>query len=215
VKSYREALALLPGDADLWSNLARAHGLLATWVLEQGGDPRPELGKAEEALAKASALNPRLGNAWRYRAEALGVRARWLARENKARDEDFEQAAKAWRQALELDSERLEYRLAAGHFHLDQAGWKARRGGDSAPMLKRALELAEQALAPRPRWARARVLRASVLLAMAGTAEQQRTWREQAREELEQALAHNPHLGPAWHPRLTALRQPLAGPPVP
>ncbi|MCY1082822.1 protein kinase [Archangium sp. miwbw1] len=218
LESYRKALELLPGDADLWANQARAHLLLATWVLEQGGDPRSELGSAEGALARARELNPRLGNAWRYLGETLGVRARWLAHQDKARDEDFEQAAKAWQQALELDPRQLEYRLAAGHFHRDRAEWMEHRGSDPAPVLKQALELAGQVLAARPQWARAQVLHASVLLAMAGTAagaEQQRAWRDQAREELEQALARNPHLGPAWRHRLTALRQPVTGPPVP
>jgi tetratricopeptide (TPR) repeat protein/predicted Ser/Thr protein kinase len=216
--SYSNALTLLPGDADLWANQARAHVLMATWVVEQGGDPRPELGKAEAALEKARALNPRLGNAWRFQAEALGLRARWLARQGQARDEDFERAAKAWHQALELEPRRWDYRLGAGHFLREQAGWKAQRGGDGAPELERALELARQTLAVRPRWARARVLHASVLLAMAGTAtpaEQQHTWRQQAREEGEQALAHNPHLGPEWRHRLLGSREPVAGPPVP
>ncbi|HEX5749497.1 MAG TPA: protein kinase [Archangium sp.] len=217
LESYGQALALLPGDADLWANQARAHVLRATWALEQGGDPRPELGEAEKALAKARELNPRLGNAWRYLGESLGVRARWLARQDKARDEDFEQAAKAWRQALELEPQHQEYRLAAGEFLRDRGEWKERRGLDSAPELKRALELVEQPLASRPRWARARVLRASVLLAMAGhaTAERQQAWRHEAREELEQALAHNPHLGPAWRQRLTASHEPVAGSSVP
>ncbi len=217
-KSYREALALLPGDADLWGNLARVHILRATWALERGGDPEPELARSEEALARARELNPRLGNTWRYLGETWGVRARWRARQDKARDEDFSAAATAFRRALELEPGKLEYRLAAGHFHRDQAGWKQRRGEDPVPELQRSLELAEEALASRPQWARARVLRASVLLALAGTSappEQRRSWTAQAREDLERALAHNPHLGPAWRARLTALREPVAGAPVP
>ncbi|WP_414641222.1 protein kinase domain-containing protein [Archangium sp.] len=217
LESYQKALALLPGDADLWANQARAHVLRATWALEQGKDPGPELGEAEKSLAKARELNPRLGNAWRYLGEALGLRARWRARQDKAWDEDFEQAAKAWQQALELEPQHQELRLAAGGFHRDRAEWKERQGLDGAPELKRALELAERTLAARPRWARARALRASVLLALARHADstQQRAWRHEAREELEQALAHNPHLGPAWRHRLTASQEPVAGPPVP
>ncbi|AKJ08342.1 serine/threonine protein kinase [Archangium gephyra] len=217
LESYQQALALLPGDADLWANQARAHVLRATWALEQGEDPRPMLGEAEKALTKARELNPRLGNAWRYLGEALGVRARWLARQDKARDEDFEQAAKAWQQALELEPRQQEYRLAASGFYRDRAEWKQQRGLDGAPELKQALELAEQPLAARPRWARARALRASVLLVMAEHADtaRQQAWRHEAREELEQALAHNPHLGPAWRHRLTASREPVAGPTVP
>ncbi|WNG61890.1 protein kinase [Archangium gephyra] len=217
LESYRQALALLPGDADLWANQARAHVLLAAWTLEQGGDPRPALGEAEKALTKARELHPRLGNAWRYLGEALGVRARWLARQDKARDEDFEQAAKAWHQALELEPRRPEYQLAASGFYRDRAGWKQQRGLDGTPELERALELAGQPLASRPRWARARAVRASVLLAMAGPAVtgQQQAWSHEAREELERALADNPHLEPEWRHRLTASRRLVAGPPAP
>ncbi|PTL83446.1 serine/threonine-protein kinase [Vitiosangium sp. GDMCC 1.1324] len=218
VELYRKALELLPGDADFWANLARMHDVQATWVLEQGGDPRPELARAEEALTHARELNPRLANAWRYLGEARGVRARWLARQDKAPDEDFEEAVKAFQQAMELEPRQLEYRLAAGHLRRAWAEWKQHRDADSVPVLKQGLELAEQVLATRPRWARARALRASVLQALADTnapAEQRREWHNQAREDLEQALAHNPHLGPAWRNQLAALQQPVGGPPVP
>ncbi|MFL5353508.1 protein kinase domain-containing protein [Archangium sp.] len=218
VDAYREALARQPGDADLWANVARVHVLLATWGLEQGGDPRPDAARAEEALSHARELNPRLGNGWRYLAEARGVRARWLARRGQAKEEDFEEAAKAFQQALELEPQRQEYRLAAAELHRAWAGWKQQRGADPVPVLKRGLELAEPLLAARPQWARARAVRASVLLALAATAApagQQRAWREQAREDLEQALAHNPHLEPAWRDMLPTSRQPVADAPVP
>ncbi|WNG41020.1 protein kinase [Archangium violaceum] len=217
-ESYRKALELLPGDANFWANLARTHDLRATRILEQGGDPRPELDRAEEAVARARQLHPRLGDAWRYLAEARGVRARWLARRDQAREEDFEEAAKAFQQARELEPQRLEYQLAAGHFYRAWAEWREHRGADPVPLLRQGLEKAEQLLATRPRWARAQTLRASILLALADTAapaEQQRTWRNQAREDLKQALAHNPHLRPAWSHQLAALQQPVAGSPGP
>nr|WP_225937477.1 serine/threonine-protein kinase [Myxococcus sp. RHSTA-1-4] len=218
VDAYEQALRMLPGDADLWTNLARVHGLMATWTLERGGDPRGELDRAEAALARARGLNPRLGGAWRYLGEAHAVRARWLASRNTAGNEDFEAAAKAFEQALELAPRKLEYRLAAGHHQREWAGWKARHGDDPAPALKRALELAGHVLASRPRWARARVLRASVLLALAETrapTEQQRAWRSEARKDLEQALDSNPHLAPGWKGLLTSSRQEVAGPSTP
>ncbi|WP_163999972.1 serine/threonine-protein kinase [Pyxidicoccus caerfyrddinensis] len=218
VEAYEHALELMPDDADLWANLARAHGVNATWAQERGGDPRRDVARAEEALARARALNPRLGSAWRYLGEARAVRARWLARQGSARDADFEEAEAAFRQALELAPAQLEYRLAAGHFHRQWAEWKERQGGDSTPALQRGLELAGHVLAARPRWARARVLRASVLLALARTsapAEQRQAWSDEAREDLEGALAHNPHLVPAWQGLLPPSPERLAGPPTP
>lgn len=218
VEGYQKALALQSGDADLWANLARVRNLLATRALEQGANPQPELTRAEEAIAHARELNPRLGSAWRYLGEARGVRARWLARHGQAREEDFEEAAKAFQQALELEPRRQEYRLAAADFHRRWAEWQQQRGTEALPVLKRGLELLEPLLTARPQWARARAVRAGVLLALAHTAApagQQRAWREQAREDLERALALNPHLEPAWRDRLPVSRQPVADAPVP
>nr|WP_211194214.1 serine/threonine-protein kinase [Pyxidicoccus fallax] len=215
MKAYEEALQRLPDDAVLWVNLARARELRAAWVLARGGDPRGELDKAEEALARARENNPRLDDAWRYLGEARALRARWLASRDAARDEDFEAAAKAFEQALELGPGKLEYRVAAGHLQREWADWKARHGGDPTPALKQALALAEHVRASRPGWARARVLRASVLLALAETQTdigQQQAWRSEARKELEQALASNPHLAPEWKGLLTPPRQVVAGP---
>jgi hypothetical protein len=86
-------------------------------------------------LGRARELNPRHGGAWRYLGETRGVRARWLARWDKARDEDFEGAAKAFLQALELEPRKGEYRLAAERFHRTWAEWKERRGEDPTPVL--------------------------------------------------------------------------------
>jgi tetratricopeptide (TPR) repeat protein/predicted Ser/Thr protein kinase len=215
VAAYERALQRLPGDADLWTNLARVRGVGATWVLGRGGDPRRELDRAEEALARARESNPRLASAWRYLGEARAVRARWLASRNTVRSEDFEAAAKAFAEALALSPRGLEYRLAAGHLQREWAGWKARTGDDPTPALKEALALAEHVLASRPRWARARVLRASVLLALAETrapAAQQQAWRGEARKDLEEALASHPHLAPGWKGLLTPSRQEVADP---
>ncbi|MCP3140772.1 protein kinase domain-containing protein [Pyxidicoccus xibeiensis] len=201
IESYRKALELLPDDGDLWANLGRVHGLRATWVLEQGGDPSRDLAHAEEALARASERNPRQGSAWRQLGEARGTRARWRARKDMARNEDFEEAAKSFQQALELEPRRLEYRVAAGDMQREWAAWKQRRGEDATPVLKRGLELAEHVLAARPRWARARLLRANVLLALAESPapiERREAWRKQAQADVELALSANPHLRPAW-----------------
>ncbi|MFP2934591.1 serine/threonine protein kinase, partial [Pyxidicoccus sp. 3LG] len=205
LEAYRKALELLPDDAALWASVARVNGVSASWVLEQGGDPRKELAQAEEALARAHELNPLLGSAWLYLGEARGTRARWRVRGNTARNEDFEEAAKALQQAVELQPQRLGYRLAAGNLQREWAAFKQRQGEDPAPMLKRGLELAEHVLSARPGWARARLLRASVLLALAedraSTEQQRQAWRKQAEEDVEQALRANPRLAPAWKAR--------------
>ncbi|MFP2908984.1 hypothetical protein ACLESD_28870 [Pyxidicoccus sp. 3LFB2] len=209
---------MLPGDADFWANLARAHGLMATWTLERGGDVRKDVARAEEALARARELNPRLGDAWWYLGETRAVQARWLARREQARSEDFEEAAKAFAQALELSPGKPEILLAAGLFHREWAMWKVRQGEDPNGALTHALTLAGQALSERPHWARARVLRASVRLSLAETAassEERQPWTDEAREELKEALASNPNLAPMWKDLLSASRERTTGPSTP
>ncbi len=218
VEAYRQALALQPGDADLWANLGRVQTLLATWALDTGGDPRPELTRAEESLTKATALNPRQAHAWRNMGEARALKARWLARRSAARDADFELAAQAFQQALSLQAQRHDYRLAAARFQLTWAAWRQQRGEDAAPQLKQGLALVDAVLADRPAWAWAQALRGSGLLALAEThaaPEQRLAWRTEGQSVLRQALARNPHLEPEWRGLLITAREPLAGPPVP
>jgi predicted Ser/Thr protein kinase len=216
--AYQQALQRLPEDADLWAGIARVHGLTATWTLEQGGDPRPALARAEEALTRARTLNPRLALAWRFLGETRAVRARWLARARQARSEDFEEAAKAFAQARELAPGKLDHLVAAGNFEREWAAWQARQGEDPREALTRGLALAERVLSARPRWARARVLRASVRLALAETlasAEERQAATREALAELETALVSNPNLAPAWKDVLTSSREQVAAPSPP
>ncbi|MCY1073817.1 hypothetical protein [Archangium lansingense] len=136
-----------------------------------------------------------MANALRYQAEALALRARWLARERRARGEDFEAAASAFQRATEADPEWQEFRLFAALLDRDWGSWLARSGVDPTPALRQGLKLLEEALAARPQWAHARAAHAGLLLMLAETPaspQQQRDWRREAREELTQALASNP-----------------------
>jgi hypothetical protein len=198
---YRQALERVPRDAHFWTNLAKAHHTQAAWAVELGGDPTADLEQASQALRQALELNPRLGVALRYKGETLATRARWLARRGQARGEDFEAAAKAFQQALEITTEWKEYHLGLSLLQRDWARWLAQAGGDPSPLLRQSLALVDEALAPRPQWAYARAVRASILLAMAETsapAEQQQAWASEGRMELEQALASNANLVPEW-----------------
>ncbi|CAM4348726.1 hypothetical protein COSO111634_37875 [Corallococcus soli] len=166
VEHYAKALERLPDDADFLANLGKAWVHQATWALSRKKDPAPELARAEAALNRARELNPSLGNAWRYLAEAGGVRARWKARGHGA-DGDFTSAAQAYEEALKRDP-RLEYRLAAADFHGAWAGWRLREGQDAAAGLKRGLELADAVVTARPRWVRARAVQEELLRLHAG-----------------------------------------------
>ena len=84
-----------------------------------------------------------------------------------------------------------------------------RTGGAPRPLLQRGLKLAEALLTARAERPEARVLRASLLSALAedtADAREQRALRDRAREEIEAALARNPHPAPVWAERLSLMR---------
>ncbi|MBZ4413811.1 protein kinase [Myxococcus sp. MISCRS1] len=203
--AYRKTLEMMPGDADIWTNLARVHVLAATHALQERRAVAPGLTRAQEALDRARQLNPRLGYAWRYQGALLDVHARERVRLGTAKEEDFRRTEDALAQAVALSPRRQEYVLASSELALAWGRWKARQGGDATGKLTRALEGVERILAARPKWARARLLRAGLLWALAeGTAvpEQRQAWTARAREDAEQALASNPHLASTWKARL-------------
>jgi predicted Ser/Thr protein kinase len=189
VEAYRQALERLPKNAQFWSNLARVHHTHADWMLEQGRPPREALDQASAALRQATELQPRKGYTLRYQAETQGVQARWLARQGQARSEDFEAAERTFQQAIEVEPEWPDFRIGAAFLYRDHALWLARKGGDPVPLLKRSQALVEEALAARPGLARARALRASVLMSLGSP---------EARKELEEVMSLNPHVAREW-----------------
>ncbi|KFE71136.1 serine/threonine-protein kinase [Hyalangium minutum] len=201
LEAYQQALDRAPRNAQSWTNMAKVRVSLALWALEQGRDPGPELDRATEALRQALSINPRMANALRYQGETLGIRARWLARQGQGRQGDFEAAATALQQAIGADPEWQEYRLSAAMLHREWGKWLAATGSDPTPVLRQGLAWIDESLASRPKWAHARAVRARLLLALAETSvepPQQQAWKSEARKELEQALASNPHLVSEW-----------------
>ncbi|NMO22715.1 protein kinase [Pyxidicoccus fallax] len=187
--AYQEASALLPGGAHYPASLARVHARRAAFELEHGKEPRGSLDRAEAALRQAFERGPREPLAWLVQGEVRALRARWLAR-----PEDFEDAARSFEKALELEPRHLDYRIAFGHFCRDRAAWRKAAGREPLPSLERGLALVDEVLAARPRWADALLLRASLREEAGVTRE--------AREDLERALALNPRLISEWKRRL-------------
>jgi serine/threonine-protein kinase len=160
--AYRKAAELLPGLAEPWANLARAHATLAAFELERGRDPRRGLERAEQALRGTFERNAQQPQAWLTQGEVRGLRARWLARQHQARAGDFEEAARAFDKALELQPRRLDFRVAYGQFCREWARWSQEAGLDSGPALERGLARVDEVLAARPSWTTALRLRASL-----------------------------------------------------
>nr|WP_255207975.1 serine/threonine-protein kinase [Myxococcus sp. AM009] len=150
--AYQQASALIPGGAHYPASLARVHVRRAAYALEHAGEPRASLDRAEAALRQAFERGPREPLAWLVQGEARGLRARWLARQQRARAEDFEEATRSFEKALELEPQRLDYRVAFGHFCREWAAWRRTAGLEPRPALERGLTLADEVLAARPRW---------------------------------------------------------------
>jgi eukaryotic-like serine/threonine-protein kinase len=167
VEGYTEALKRLPDDADLLANLGKARVRQAEWTLARARDPAADLLKAEVSLKRARELNPRLGQAWRHLAEAEGLRARWNAQDHGDAEPGFTGAARAFEDAMALDP-KLEHRLAAAELHEAWARSRLSSGQDAAAPVARGLALAEAVVAVRPRWVRAREVKAALLKLRAG-----------------------------------------------
>ncbi|WP_242592515.1 serine/threonine-protein kinase [Corallococcus exiguus] len=197
MESSNKAIERLPGFAQPWTNLARAHAARASVMFERKEDPRRELTRASEALSQALARNGGSAEAWQWEGETRSLRARWQARQGHGRREDFEEAARAVQKSVELAPERPEAWLASGRLHRAWADWSQAKGEDSGPLLAQALQDVEAALARRPGWPDARLLRGQVLLLRASAArtpEERDALRRQGREELSAAIAANPYL---------------------
>ncbi|WNG33685.1 protein kinase [Archangium violaceum] len=196
--AYQQAISLLPGMANPWANLAKVRHTLALFELEQGRDPRASLARAQEALAQAFQRNQDEPEAWLYQGEVHAVRARWLARwKPDQAGAEFEEAARAFEKALQLAPPRQDFRVAFGHLCGEWARWKKKTGQDATSPLERGLALADSLLAARPAWPEALLLRARLLM------EGEASGQQQARKELEAALASNPHLTHGWERRFS------------
>jgi len=199
--AIREALQRIPKQAPPWSNLGMVHALQAGFELEHGRDPGPSLARASEALEKALGLNPQDAQALHYRSEVAALRARWRAKGVEHGGADFERAAADFQKALEVGPSRPDTKLGFGLFCLEWASWRTARGQAPDAVLSQGLEVMDKALAQRPGWPDARLIRAGLRLARgessAEPAEQAR-WRSGAREDVLKALAGNPRLEQAW-----------------
>jgi len=161
----RRGLEHMPGFPNFPVILGAVHVIRAGFDVDRGRDPGPDLGRSEEELRKALARSPDDAKAWLQLGEAQALRARWRARSGKARAEDFEEATKSYEKAIELEPDELEYFLRLGHHCQTWAAWLKQAGREHGMVLKRGLELTDQALKVRPGWTEALNLRTSLLRA--------------------------------------------------
>jgi serine/threonine-protein kinase len=215
VEALTQAIKRIPDRPSFWTNLGMAHAILAAYDLDHGRDPQSSLTEALSAIQHALENNPNHAPAQRYLGEIRGLFARLHARRGQARPADFEAAAQAFQQAIDLAPENQDYQIAFGQFFRAWAAVQQAAGTDPAPSLQRGLALVNQVLAARPTWPEARILRASLLVLQAQRTTDAAARREQAAraaEDFAKALAVNPGLEKAWK-RQVALAQQLAAAP--
>ncbi len=158
-------------DPGLLVILGSINAIRAAFNVDRGRAPGPYLKRAEENLRQALAyksngnkLSPK-AEAWLQLGEAYAIRARWQARNGGARAEDFEEAAKSYEKAIELEPDETEYLLRLGQHCAAWAIWQKQAGGEHDAVFNRGLEIADQLLKVRPNWTEAQALRASLLQA--------------------------------------------------
>jgi serine/threonine-protein kinase len=200
VEALKLAIKKLPGRADFWADLGMAHALLAGYELEHGHDPQPSLAQASTALRDALERNPADAQANFALGETNRTLAQLHARQGHGKPEEFEAAAQAYHKAIDLAPENQDYRLGLIQHHLARAGYQLDAEPAPDAPLKRGLELANQALARRPGWPDARVLRASLLLMQAqrSQGEERHLLATNATLDFSAALAVNPVLAKLW-----------------
>ncbi|MBN1205082.1 MAG: protein kinase [Myxococcaceae bacterium] len=198
LEAAREAAQRAPEHAYPLINLGYASQLLAAFTLEAQGDPRPYLAEALEQLQKALERAPGVAETRLHLAGTRAVQARWQARQGRAVDKDFEQAAQSYEQAIQSSGRHPDYRLAFGRFCRDWASWRQQAGLDPHPPLEQGLEQADAVLAARPEWAEARALRASLQIRLSNSRPSAAPQLSRALQELREALVANPNLKHRW-----------------
>jgi serine/threonine-protein kinase len=212
-RAYLQAIDLAPEHPLPRTNLGKVFHTLAAFELGQGRDPGKSLARASESFLQALQRNPRDAETLLGLAEVRATRLLWMARRGQARAEDFEQVAADFQRALEAEPGNQDVRLAFGRLYREWASWRKETGLEPLASLERGLALAEGLVKERPQWADALLLRASLGLMRAEvTASSEPRWLEQARKDLDEALAGNHNLERESQRLLSRLRQLLASP---
>ena len=198
----RKALKVSPGHLATLANQGRVFAMRIELTLRAGEDPNKLLPEGEAILAKALAQDPRNRDSLQYLGELRSAAARWKALHGHAWREDFELAAKAFHQALEVAPEHQETLLALAHLELDRAEWERATGKDAGPSLTEGHKALDRILKVRPRWGEALALQGGLSLAEAeGLPPAARSPKaKEALRNFKEAFTLNSHLVEEWKP---------------
>ena len=198
----KRALKVSPGNPLPLANQGRVFAMRIELALRGNEDPNKLLLEGEATLAKALAQDPRARDVLQSQGVLRLAATRWKALHGQAGPKDFELAAKAFRNALEVAPDHQETLLAFAHLELDRAEWERTTGQDAGPSLAEGRKALARILKVRPRWGEALALQGGLSLAEAeGLPPAARG--PKAREALrnfKEAFALNSHLVEEWKP---------------
>jgi len=201
VTAFRQAIERTPDDASTWTGLAMAHAVAAGFELDHRRDPAASLGQARAAVDRALARTANVKDVVLADGEVKAAHALWRARTGQGRTEDFATAAQSFARALDLAPDDPGVRVQYGRLCRGWASWLGTRRLDPMPAFRNGLDLAEQALAMRPEWPDALVLRASLLLDQADSAvrgDERQALAARAADDFRRALTTNANLEAMW-----------------
>ena len=201
-EANRKALKVSPGNLTTLANQGRISAVRIELTLRAGEDPNRLLLEGEAALATALAQAPRAQAALQYLGELRAAATRWKALHARASRQDFEQAAKAFKNSLEVVPEHQETLLAFAHLELDRAEWEMATGQNAGPSLTESRKALDRILKVRPRWGEALALQGGLNLAEAeGLPPEARSPKaKEALQNFTEAFSLNSHLVGEWKP---------------
>jgi serine/threonine-protein kinase len=197
-----KALQVSPGNLLPLGNQGRAYAMRIELTLRVGEDPNRLLVEGEATLAKALAQDPLARDSLQYLGELRSATARWKALHGRAGQQDFELAAKAFRNSLEVAPEHQDTLLALAHLELDRAEWERAKGLDARPSLIESRKALDRILKVRPRWGEALALQGGLELAEAEglPSEARGPKAKEALWNFQEAFSINSHLVREWKP---------------
>ena len=199
----KRALKVSPGNPLPLANQGRVFAMRIELALRGNEDPNKLLLEGEATLGKALAQDPRARDVLQSQGVLRLAATRWKALHGQAGPKDFELAAKAFHQALEVAPEHQETLLALAHLELDRAEWERATGKDAGPSLLESHKALDRILKVRPRWGDALALQGGLSLAEAeGLPPAARSPKaKEALRNFKEAFALNSHLVKEWMPR--------------
>jgi hypothetical protein len=186
-------------------NMAQAQLALAHYLLETDGDPMAALASARDYVKRAEEGQPQAMTVWSRRLTAAATEAAFQLRQGKDPSPSIAAGRAALKEVSQLAPDYAYLSIDAARLDLTEAARAARAGTAEMPLLAKALDNAEKAVARHGQLAAANLIAAEVCLRMA-TAQPARALVERGVDYADKALERNPRLVKAQAVKAALLR---------